>query len=107
MQTRADANRAKDELNNVMLHDNELKIGWGKGVAIPAAPLYTSTGSGTLDPAPLGASVPPPSALEAPPWGPPSVLPHTEAIDRGQHRSSLHLLGISSAIRALSGRSEA
>ncbi|KAK9797001.1 hypothetical protein WJX73_002827 [Symbiochloris irregularis] len=81
--TRADANRAKDELNNVMLHDNELKIGWGKGVAIPAAPLYTSTGSGTLDPAPLGASVPPPSALEAPPWGPPSVLPHTEAIDRG------------------------
>ena len=41
MQRREDAQRAKDELNNVLLHDNELKIGWGKTVVLPAMPLYT------------------------------------------------------------------
>ena len=40
-QRREDAQRAKDELNNVLLHDNELKIGWGKTVVLPAMPLYT------------------------------------------------------------------
>ena len=71
MQTREDAVRAKDDLNNVILHDNELKIGWGKGVAIPSAPLYLGTGdsSAVLPARPsVGASVPPPGATEVPPW---------------------------------------
>ena len=41
-QTRAHAQAAKDELNGAMLHDNELKIGWGKTVPIPLAPLYVA-----------------------------------------------------------------
>ena len=41
MQRREDAQQAKDELNNVLLHDNELKIGWGKTVVLPSTPLYT------------------------------------------------------------------
>jgi len=41
-QTRAHAQAAKDELNGAILHDNELKIGWGKTVPIPLAPLYVA-----------------------------------------------------------------
>ena len=36
-----DQHRAKDELNNAVLHDNELKIGWGKTVVLPHVALYT------------------------------------------------------------------
>ena len=45
LQKREDAQRAKDELNNIILHDNELKIGWGKTVVLPAVPLYTPAGT--------------------------------------------------------------
>ncbi len=44
MQSRAAASRAKDELNGIILHDNELKLGWGKAIVIPSAPLYTAIG---------------------------------------------------------------
>jgi len=41
-QTRAHAQAAKDELNGAIMYDNELKIGWGKTVPIPLAPLYVA-----------------------------------------------------------------
>lgn len=47
MQSRGGAARAKDELNGVLLHQQELKLGWGKAVAMPAVPLYAGTAAGT------------------------------------------------------------
>ena len=74
MQDRAGADRAKAELNGVLLHDLELKIGWGKAIAIPPAPLYTAAsvfaGSAvaTSGKGAGGAAVPPPGVDAAPPW---------------------------------------
>lgn len=91
MQTREDAQRAKEDLNNVMLHDNELKIGWGKGVAIPSAPLYTSTepsaGTGGASRSVVGASVPPPGLAglpEAMPWALQPIASGPEPSDTGE-----------------------
>lgn len=50
MQTRAGAERAKDELNGIVLHDLDLKIGWGKAVVLPPIPVYTQSGKGGLGP---------------------------------------------------------
>lgn len=47
-QTRQAAERAKDELNGVLLKDVDLKIGWGKAVVLPPMPLYTASGAGGL-----------------------------------------------------------
>ncbi len=74
VQDRAGADRAKAELNGVLLHDLELKIGWGKAIAIPPAPLYTAAsvfaGSAvaTSGKGAGGAAVPPPGVDAAPPW---------------------------------------
>ena len=50
MQTRLGAERAKDELNGIVLHDLDLKIGWGKAVVLPPIPVYTQSGKGGLAP---------------------------------------------------------
>ncbi len=50
MQTRAGAEKAKDELNGIVLHDLDLKIGWGKAVVLPPIPVYTQSGKGGLAP---------------------------------------------------------
>jgi hypothetical protein len=84
-QSRDAADAAKAELNGVMLHDLELKIGWGKAVAIPAAPMYTAAsvfatpaagggalGSGGGGIKSGGAAVPPPGVDAAPPWSAPA-----------------------------------
>ena len=70
MQTRAGADRAKAELNGILLHDLELKIGWGKSIVIPPAPLYPaeSVGISSAPLKPSGAAVPPPGVDAAPPW---------------------------------------
>ncbi len=70
LQTRAGADRAKAELNGILLHDLELKIGWGKSIVIPPAPLYTaeSVGISSAPLKPSGAAVPPPGVDAAPPW---------------------------------------
>jgi hypothetical protein len=39
-QKRQDAAGAIDAMNGVMLHDYELKVGWGKAVPIPLVPIY-------------------------------------------------------------------
>ena len=44
MQTRKDADKAMIGLNGILLHDFELKIGWGKAVPLPPTPLYTLAG---------------------------------------------------------------
>lgn len=58
------------ELNGAMLHDLELKIGWGKAVQLPAEPLYTATNMAAGG-ARTGVAVPPPGAEAAPPWADP------------------------------------
>lgn len=45
MQSRGGAQKAKDELNNILLHGQDLKLGWGKAVVIPAVPLYSASGA--------------------------------------------------------------
>ena len=50
MQTRQGAEKAKAELNGVLLHDLDLKIGWGKAVVLPPIPVYTQSGVGGLAP---------------------------------------------------------
>lgn len=39
VQSRGHAQRAKDELDGVVLHDQDLKLGWGKAVTLPARAL--------------------------------------------------------------------
>ena len=75
VQAREPADRAKAELNGVILHDLELKIGWGKAVQIPPAPMYTAAsvfatpgGGPAGGPKGPGAAVPPPGVDAAPPW---------------------------------------
>lgn len=78
MQTRTGADKAKAELNGVLLHDLELKLGWGKAVQLPPVPLYSAAAAGAGGPAvgPPGgvpkaaglAAVPPPGTEAAPPW---------------------------------------
>ena len=86
MQTRAGADRAKADLNGVLLHDLELKLGWGKSVQLPPVPLYSAStaggpagGGGPQGGTPVGksagAAVPPPGVEAAPPWVAP---PHTD-----------------------------
>lgn len=77
VQTRAGADRAKADLNGVLLHDLELKLGWGKAVQVPPVPLYSAStagagsmaASGGVTPGKgTGAAVPPPGVEAAPPW---------------------------------------
>ena len=70
MQTRAGADKAKAELNGILLHDLELKIGWGKSIVIPPAPLYTaeSVGISSAPLKPTRAAVPPPGVDAPAPW---------------------------------------
>ncbi|DBA82509.1 TPA: hypothetical protein ACH3X2_000737 [Trebouxia sp. C0005] len=69
---REEAQRAKDDLNGIMLHDNELRIGWGKAIPIPSAPMFVLNPPGGVAPA-RGATIAPPGALAAAlgPWGVP------------------------------------
>ncbi len=85
LQTRAGADRAKADLNGAILHDLELKLGWGKSVQLPPVPLYSASTAGAPAGAggppggplgkPTGAAVPPPGVEAAPPWVAP---PHGE-----------------------------
>ncbi|MEW5308379.1 MAG: hypothetical protein WDW38_000347 [Sanguina aurantia] len=48
---REDAEKAQSQLNGIMLHAVELRIGWGKAVPLPAVPLYVpglGTSAGAL-----------------------------------------------------------
>lgn len=50
-QRREDAEKAQQQLNGIMLHAVELRIGWGKSVPLPAVPLYVpglGTSAGAL-----------------------------------------------------------
>lgn len=73
LQNRRAAERAKDELNGALLHELDLKIGWGKAVVIPPIPMYTSSGHGGLAPmlaaARAAAQAPAPGQHAATPWG--------------------------------------
>eukprot|EP00891_Asterochloris_glomerata_P009463 jgi/Astpho2/9463/Aster-x1581 len=80
---RADAARAKDELNDVMLHDNELHIGWGKSIPIPAQPMFVLAGHGGSQlTQPKGAAIAPPGFMasnwDLPPPGEEYVEPDVE-----------------------------
>jgi hypothetical protein len=44
LQTRADAEAALKALDGLVLHDMEMKIGWGKAVPLPPVPLYSGHG---------------------------------------------------------------
>ena len=71
-QTRHGAEQAKDELNGAILHDLDLKIGWGKAIVLPPIPMYTSSGTGGLAPmmaaARAIAQAPPPGQAAIAPW---------------------------------------
>ncbi|KAF6245152.1 hypothetical protein COO60DRAFT_1467710, partial [Scenedesmus sp. NREL 46B-D3] len=54
--TRPDAEAALKALDGLVLHDMEMKIGWGKAVPLPPVPLYSGHGVPT---GPLTAIVPP------------------------------------------------
>ena len=75
MQTREGAERAKEELNGALLHELDLRIGWGKAVVLPPIPMYTSSGVGGLAPmmaaARAVAQAPPPGQQLQPPWSGP------------------------------------
>lgn len=87
MQTRAGADKAKAELNGILLHDLELKIGWGKSIVIPSAPLYTaaSVGVSAAPLKPTRAAVPPPGTEAAPPWTDPHRDDKLEPVGGQQH----------------------
>lgn len=87
MQNREEAQRAKDDLNGIMLHDNELRIGWGKAIPIPSAPMFVLNPPGGVAPA-RGATIAPPGALAAAlgPWGVPGA--HDPNIPTGQPTAS-------------------
>ena len=99
LQTRTGAERAKDELNGIVLHDLDLKIGWGKAVVLPPIPVYTQSGKGGLAPMLAAAKAKAASAyaaapgLVAPaPWqAPPPVQDADPHAGAGQPSKSLDL----------------
>lgn len=62
LQNREEAQRAKDDLNGIMLHDNDLRIGWGKAIPIPSAPMFVLNPAGGVAPA-RGAAIAPPGSI--------------------------------------------
>lgn len=75
VQNREEAQRAKDDLNGIMLHDNDLRIGWGKAIPIPSAPMFVLNVPGGAVPA-RGAAIGPPGSMGAAmggPWGHPGL----------------------------------
>ena len=64
VQNREEAQRAKDDLNGIMLHDNDLRIGWGKAIPIPSAPMFVLNPPGGIAAA-RGAAIAPPGAIGA------------------------------------------
>ena len=90
VQTRAGADRAKADLNGVLLHDLELKLGWGKAIQVPSVPFYSASAAGGGPAAAAGgvtpgkaagAAVPPPGVEAAPPWvAPPHADDKMEAV---------------------------
>ena len=94
LQTRAGADKAKAELNGILLHDLELKIGWGKSIVIPPAPLYTaeSVGISSAPLKPTRAAVPPPGVDAPAPWA------DTHSEDKVQPvGESMHMQGFEAA----------
>ena len=75
LQNREEAQRAKDDLNGIMLHDNDLRIGWGKAIPIPSAPMFVLNPRGGIAPA-RGAAIAPPGSTGGA-WGHPG--PHDPA----------------------------
>ena len=45
---RHDAERALESLNGLILHDYEMKIGWGRSVPLPLLPIYPPAGNMAL-----------------------------------------------------------
>jgi hypothetical protein len=84
LQTRNAAVQAKEELNGILLHDLELKIGWGKAIVIPPIPVYTAAGVPVIK---QGASIAPPGVEAMPPW----VDPHAPVdIHQGRGMPFMH-----------------
>lgn len=81
LQNREEAQRAKDDLNGIMLHDNDLRIGWGKAIPIPSAPMFVLNPPGGIAPA-RGAAIAPPGSIGGA-WGQPG--PHDLAALSGVH----------------------
>lgn len=52
-----------------MLHDNDLRIGWGKAIPIPAAPMFVLNPPGGAALARGAAIAPPGTAAASAPWG--------------------------------------
>ncbi len=75
VQNREEAQRAKDDLNGIMLH--------GKAIPIPSAPMFVLNPPGGVAPA-RGATIAPPGALAAAlgPWGVPGT--HDPNVPTGQ-----------------------
>ncbi len=61
LQRREDADKAKEALDGVTLHDMQLTIGWGKAITLPAVPAWPPPG-GLAAAREGGAAVPPPSS---------------------------------------------
>lgn len=48
LQTRPDAEKALNAMDGIVLHDNELRIGWGKSIPLPAVPCWPPPASGVV-----------------------------------------------------------
>jgi len=88
-QTRPAADRAMAELNGALLHELELKIGWGKAVQLPLAPLYSASNMAAGG-ARAGVAIAPPGAEAAPPWADPHAAEPASSGARPRRGSVLH-----------------
>jgi hypothetical protein len=86
-------------MDGVILHDYELRIGWGKMISLPAIPQWPGPGAGVPLPsvtpahhgtgfsAPLGAAVPPPPLLAG---GATAAMPWSSGAERKEVERGLH-----------------
>lgn len=102
LQRRDDAAKAMDAMDGVILHDFELRIGWGKMIGLPAVPQWPGPGAGVSLPSaipahqgtgfsgPLGAAVPPPPLLAG---GVTASMPWSSGAERKEVERGLHDVG--------------
>lgn len=73
MQRRDDAAKAMEAMDGVILHDFELRIGWGKAMALPPVPVWPGPNAGGAAPSSAPANAH--TGFSLAPGLPPVILP--------------------------------